>query len=99
MTTTIEIIARVVVLLLLLGEAMRLVLGLGICGGLPIWMVRCRRPQTYMSVRIWPKITTGTNEALPLKLVEERKNLSCADWCDLYNYISLLADLWKLLMQ
>ena len=50
-----------------------------------------------MSVRIWPKIATGTNEALPLKLVEERKNLSCADGCDLYNYISLLADLGKLL--
>ena len=52
-----------------------------------------------MSVRIWPKITTGTNEALQLKLVEERKNLSCADGCDLYNYVPLLADLGKLLMQ
>ena len=52
-----------------------------------------------MSVRIWPKIATGTNEALPLKLVEEMKDLSCADGCDLYNYVSLLADLGKLLMR
>ena len=52
-----------------------------------------------MSVRVWPGVTAGAGGALPLGLVEGRKTLSCAEGCDLYNYISLLADLGKLLMQ
>ena len=52
-----------------------------------------------MSVRIWPKITTGNNEALPLRWAEKRKNPSPTDGCNPYNYISLLSDLGQLLMQ